>query len=399
VPVSLSGEVSRVSARDHCLAVVGGSVWAWGFNNKGQLGDGTTENRNLPVRVQGFAGEGFLTDIMAVAAGDGHSIAVRRDGLVWAWGANDQGQLGIGSNRDQRFPMLVRGTDNLGPLLQGIVEVTAGYDHSVALTSDGRVVSWGGNGTGQLGIGSRRASTWPVQIRNTDGTPLTGVCGIAAGRGHSLALMCDGSVRVWGSDNNGQLGIGMAVLDRLEPWQMLQSPGTPITDVRQVAAGSQRSFVVLNNGRVLGCGMNNGGDLGDGTVENQPFPVLILADGGGPLTGATSIAAGYDHALVRMQDSTLRSWGQNREGQLGDGGNTDRRSAVIVRASVGRPDAFIVDAGAPFRDVVFRLISCGNGFSVAIKESAGLSLGNLLLGVATATLALGFILYYRKRRG
>ncbi|MGB9849149.1 MAG: Ig-like domain-containing protein, partial [Moorellaceae bacterium] len=174
---------------NHSLAVKSdGTVWAWGWNYYGQLGDGTTINHTTPMRVTN------LTGVVAVAAGIYHSLALKSDGTAWAWGWNGYGHLGDGTTTNRTAPVQVQG-------LTGVVAVAAGGYHSLALKSDGTVWAWGRNYEGQLGDGTTTNRYTPVQVKN-----LTGVVAVAAGYYHSLALKSDGTVWAWGRNYEGQLG-------------------------------------------------------------------------------------------------------------------------------------------------------------------------------------------------
>jgi alpha-tubulin suppressor-like RCC1 family protein len=213
VPVQVSGltGVTQVSAGGgHSLALKGdGSVWAWGANDRGELGDGTTQTRSVPVRVSG------LSDVVEVAAGADHSLARTRDGRVWAWGADDEGQLGDGGGADRTTPAVVGG-------LSGIVSIAAGNVASAAIASDGRVWMWGANFFGQLGDGTFEDHPAPVRIPNVDG-----VSRISLGETHALALKSDGTVLAWGANDFGQLGDGT-----------LAGRGVPVVVLRENGAGS-----------------------------------------------------------------------------------------------------------------------------------------------------------------
>ena len=186
----------------HSLALKSdGTVWAWGENRFGQLGDGTTQNRDTPVQVSS------LTNIIAIAAGTGHSVALQNDGTVWTFGYNHDGQLGNGSTEDSWIPVEVSGLDN-------IIDIDAGELHTVALKHNGAqpvsILTWGLNTSGQLGDNSYDASSVPVQVVGEGGAGfLEDIIAVHAGDYYNLALANDWSnIWAWGDDSDGQLGEG-----------------------------------------------------------------------------------------------------------------------------------------------------------------------------------------------
>jgi hypothetical protein len=192
---NLSNITAIAAGGDFSLALDADStVWAWGFNNAGELGNGITSSSGqyTPVKVN------LLTGITAIASGTGHSLAVKSDGTVWAWGKGSYGKLGIGGTGDQATPVKVVG-------LTGIIAVDAGQHHSLALKNDGTVWAWGFNNMGQLGDGTIENRLVPVKIDS-----ISGIVQISASSGgtHSLALQNDGTIWAWGNNNVGQLGDG-----------------------------------------------------------------------------------------------------------------------------------------------------------------------------------------------
>lgn len=171
-----------------------GTVWAWGNNSHGQLGDGTTINKSIPVQVLGSGGVGYLTGVTAIAAGYTHTVALKADGTVWAWGYNSVGELGDGTTTNRSTPVQVLGHGGVG-YLTGVTAIAAGYDHTLALKSDGTLWAWGNNSNGQLGDGTTTNRFTPVQVVGAGGAGyLTGVTVIAGGGRHTLALKSDGTL-------------------------------------------------------------------------------------------------------------------------------------------------------------------------------------------------------------
>lgn len=281
--------------------------WAWGDNYSGELGDGTTTNRTVPLPVAG------LTSITAIAAGGSSSYALRSDGTVWAWGDNYFGELGDGTTTNRIVPVQVSGLTNVTAIAS-----SSGYS-GYALKSNGTVWAWGLNGDGELGDGTTTDSTVPVQVSG-----LTGVTAISAG----YAVMSDGTVRAWGFNADGQLGDGTTT-NRMVPVQV-----SGLTSVIAVASGGFAGYALRSDGTVRAWGENTFGELGDGTTTNSMVPVQVSA-----LTGVTAIASqGGDeagHAYALRSDGTVRAWGYNAGGELGDGTTTNRITPVPVSGLTG----------------------------------------------------------------
>ncbi len=279
-----------------------GTVWAWGGNWLGQLGDGTTINSPAPIQVSG------LTDVAAIAAGGGHSVALKNDGTVWTWGDNSAGQLGSGTTIDSATPVQVSE-------LTDVTAIAAGGNHTVALKTDGTVWAWGFNALGQLGVetteecrfGSmdKTCSTTPVQVSG-----LTDVIAIAAAEDsyYSLALKTDGTVWAWGYNTWG-LGTTDDNLSHAQPEQVIS-----LTNVTAIAAGGGHILALKTDGTVWAWGRNDYGQLGNGTMTYSSTPVQVSE-----LIDVTAIAAaGYDHSSLALKaDGTVWAWGSNRFGQLG----------------------------------------------------------------------------------
>ncbi|MDD3179012.1 MAG: fibronectin type III domain-containing protein [Opitutaceae bacterium] len=300
-------------------------VWTWGKNDFGQLGDGTTTQRTSPVQVSG------LTDVMAAAAGGNHTVALKSDGTVWAWGLNSNGQLGDGTTTQQTSPVQVSG-------LTGVVAVAAGSSHTLALKSDGTVWAWGLNSNGQLGDGTTTQRLSPVQVIN-----LTGVLAIAASNSHTVAVKSDGTVRAWGLNSNGQLGDGTTT-QRLSPVQV-----NGLSGVVAIATGGCHTVAVRSDGAVRAWGKNDCGQLGDGTTTQRLSPVPVSG-----LSGVVAVAAGANHTVALKSNYTVRTWGDNSCGQLGDRTTIQRVGPVQTNPSI---DALMLAAGG----------NC----TVALKKSDG----------------------------
>jgi|GEM_PF-2417527 len=300
-----------------------GTVWGWGYNTQGQLGDGTQTSHTAQVQVASG-----LSGVTAIAAGNYHTAALKSDGTVWVWGKNDYGQLGDGSTTE-RYTDLVQVSG-----LSGVTAIAAGSQHTAALKSDGTVWGWGYNGYGQLGDGSEvtpdeysttgSKSTTPVQASG-----LTGVTAIAAGGDHTAVLKSDGTVWSWGENSQGQLGNGTTTTYSLTP---VQASG--LTDVAAIAASSANTVALKNDGTVWAWGYNNMGQLGDGSTTNRTAPVQTSG-----LTGVTAVAAGFAYMVALKNDGTVWTWGYNELGQLGDGSTTNRTAPVKILLASPAPAA------------------------------------------------------------
>jgi len=291
-----------------------GTVWAWGTNDRGQLGDGTTADRFTPAQVLG------LGDVVAISTGYSHSIALKSDGTVWTWGANDSGQLGDGTTIDRHEPVKVLG-------LGDVVAISTGYSHSLALKSNGTLWTWGANHKGQLGDGTTADRHEPVQVLG-----LGDVVAISAGINFSLALKIDGTVWSWGENDSGQLGDG-ATINRYEPAQVLG-----LSNVTDISTKYLHSLALKSDGTVWSWGANYRKQIGDGTMIDRHEPVQVPN-----LRDVVTISAGTTFSLVLKRDSTVWSWGSNTSGQLGYGTAGDD-SGVPVRV-MGMSDVFSISAG------------------------------------------------------
>jgi len=290
VPVQVSGlsdiQAVSVGIGYHALALDGsGNVWAWGKNYSGQLGDGTTEQRETPVRVAG------LSDVKAVAIGENSSFALKKDGTVWAWGWNDRGQLGNGTTQHRLEPEQVPGLTN-------VEKIAAGGNHSLALDADGKVWSWGENAWGELGDGSNTNRLLPVLISG-----LPAITEIAGGGFHSLALDTAGNAWAWGLNNYGQLGDN-TLTQRNSP---IQIPG--LSEMKQIAAGGFHGFAMKSDGTVWAWGLNSSGQLGDSTWTSSTSPLLSRAvmDATAPIVTdgtITAISVTSDGATLKWTKAT-----------------------------------------------------------------------------------------------
>jgi RHS repeat-associated protein len=299
---------STPGGANHTLEVrTDGTVSASGLNTNGQLGDGTTTQRTSPVLVNG------LKNISTTATGQYHSVALDTAGNVWTWGSNSNGQLGDGTTTDRYLPQRAWGISN--------VTAIAAFGYSTyALKSDGTVWAWGQNSSGQLGNNTTTDSNAPVQVTGITGT----VVSITAGQTNGYARTADGKVWAWGGGTYGQNGDG-GFVQRNTAVQV-----TGITTAVQIVAGNQHAYARLANNTIMAWGRNNVGQIGDNTTTNRGAPVQVSG-----ITTATSVASGGNHGLALLSDGTLKAWGANSVGQIGDNTTTQRNAPVAVANLTG----------------------------------------------------------------
>lgn len=322
-------------------ATTTGAPLGWGKNSDGTLGQGTSSADGsahtvyrTPRQVLGMGAVDYLERMTAVAGGNGWSLALRDDGTVWAWGDNGGGQLGNGTTTDSTTPIQVPGLTN-------IVAIAAGGsgNHSLALKNDGTVWAWGRNDLGQLGATTTATcsgypcSTTPIQ---SGAGVLPAISSISAGGWHSLAVAADGTIWAWGWNDDGQLGnctYSTATTGQSTPTQVrsgdpvTQSCQGFVTNAVQVAGGGTHSMARLSDGSVYVWGRNAEYEFGTGAfygTGTRPFAVQAS------ISGVVGIAAGWQHSLAWKSDGTAYGWGSNDRGQLG------MASDPIVRRRVCR---------------------------------------------------------------
>jgi alpha-tubulin suppressor-like RCC1 family protein/DNA-binding beta-propeller fold protein YncE len=284
------------------------TAWAWGINDDGDLGNGTFNSSSTPVQVIG------LSNVVAVASEESavFSLALDSSGIVWGWGYGGDGELGQsnGLYESQNIAVPVLGLSN-------IVSIAAEQGGGVALKSDGTIWAWGYNGDGELGDGTTTTRDYAMPVMG-----LTNAIAIAAGDYHALALCADGSVWGWGLNSSGQLGISNTV-NQSVPVQV-----TALTNVLALGASYGSSVALLSDGTIVAWGINNSGELGNGTNGNGAgslVPIQVLG-----LSNIVAVAGGDGNFLAFNTNGNLFVWGAGNQGQLGDGTENSTNVPVVV---------------------------------------------------------------------
>jgi len=317
----------------HAVAIkADGSLWAWGYNNCGQLGLGDHTNRSVPTRV------GTDTNWVSVAAGADHTLAIKTDGSLWAWGYNAAGGCGLGDDRTDRIVPERVGTDT------GWAAASVGSSCSAAIKTDGSLWVWGPGGSS--GLGDLNA-TWRTPTRLGTGNDWAAV---SCGQSHMLALKDYGAIYGWGSNPDGRLGNGTVANDY--PVLIPIQSGTD-EDWVAVSSGDFHTLAIKGDGSLWGSGVNRQGQLGTGNGTDR-----LVFTRGGTDTDWTAALPGSYHTLAVKGDGSLWGCGNNQEGQLGLGSDlvVTATHRQIIAADMGRVVA----------------IAAGSWFSGAIKSNGEL---------------------------
>ncbi len=328
------GHGTIAGGRQHTVALKSNStVWAWGNNEDGQLGDGTTDDSNTPVRVAGPDSIGCIADIIAIATKEYHVVVLRSDGTVWTWGLNMSGQLGDGTTDDSYIPVQVVGQDSIGHLTD-VIDIVGGDHYTAVLKSDSTVWAWGNTSYGRLGDGTRggRTQPTPVQVVGPDSVGyLSKIIAIAGAGGHTIALRADSTVWAWGLNNDGELGDGTQAYKRMPIQVVGQDSAGHLTDIIAVAAGDAHSIALKSDGTVWTWGNNRNAQLGNGTKDTSYTPVQVVGpDSVGYLTDIIAVAGAMTHTIALKSDGTVWTWGANSYGQLGNDATTNSATPVQV---------------------------------------------------------------------
>ncbi len=352
-----------------------GAVYAWGENNDGQLGVGTVVTQVTPVEVLGVLGVGNLADITQISAGLDFALALNSSGNVYAWGNNNDGQLGIGTliptTSDTPVEVLVALG---GAALANISEISANENTALALNSSGNVYAWGDNNDGQLGNGNTTNSDVPVEVYATSAKTsyLSNVTEVVeSADATSYALNTSGNVYAWGNNNDGQLGNATTGggTNSDYPVEVLGGAqgGTDLVNITQIAAGTDFALALTSGGNVFSWGLDTQGQLGNNSTTKTDTPVEVIGVGGigdlgttSPSTPIIQISAGGAFAIALDSSGNVFTWGQDNEGQLGNG-SASGHSATPVEVLGGE------QGGTDLSNIIW--ISAGLDYGLALDST------------------------------
>ncbi|HEY2917338.1 MAG TPA: hypothetical protein VGI98_09030 [Candidatus Limnocylindrales bacterium] len=293
-----------------CALKSDGAVMCWGANDRGQLGIGSTTTKEVASSyVSG------LSDAVQVSVGFGFSCALRATGTITCWGDNNADQLGSTASSPQATPSPV------GSYVVGAraLAIDAGATHTCALIAGGGARCWGSNGSGRLGDGTTTQRSKPVAVSG-----LTSATAISAGGAHSCAILVGGTAACWGSNTNGQIGDG-STSTRSVPVAV-----TGLTKAIAISAGGTHTCALIAGGTVQCWGLNSSGQLGDGSTTDRHAPVTVKTNSTTTLTGVVAISAGTNHTCALLSTGLVRCWGAGANGRLGNGSTSNQPYARVV---------------------------------------------------------------------
>jgi alpha-tubulin suppressor-like RCC1 family protein len=318
-----------------CARLTNGQAECSGRNDNGQLGTGDTDTHTNAFPVRNSLDTGNLTGITQLAAGENHTCALLTNQEVRCWGRNNDGQLGDGTANERHLPVPVKSPTGAGRLT-GVAQISAGLNQTCAVLTNGQARCWGNNDDAQLGDGTEDTDRRrPVAVRAVAGAgALTGVTQIELGQEFTCARLTNGQARCWGHNDEGELGDGTTT-HRRRPTvvRTVAGPGA-LSGVRRVSAGGSHACATLTNGQARCWGYNSDGVIGDGTTSERHRPTVVRTVAGpGALVGVANVDAGYYHSCAQLTNGQARCWGDNFYDQVGNGveSGPDRHRPTPVR--------------------------------------------------------------------
>ncbi len=293
------------------------TLWAFGDNQYGQLGNGNRGVQLTPVQVMAAEGEP-MTEVDQISVGGDHSMILKTNGDLWAVGRNNKGQLGDNSKTDRFTPVQVKTAE--GPAMTEVAQVSAGNLHTMILKKNSDLWAVGNNSFGQLGNDDSRLRNkkTPVQVMTAAGEPMTEVDQVSAGDSHSMILKENSNLWSTGFNNAGQLGNNTTDAEST-PIAVKNAQGEPMTEVDQISAGGYHTMILKENGSLWAVGKNDHGQLGDGTKTRKKTPVQVMIAEDRPMTEVAQVSAGVNHTIIVKRNGSLWAFGSNNKGQLGNG--------------------------------------------------------------------------------
>lgn len=323
-----------------------GWLYMMGENSSGQLGTGNTTTRSVPFQTLG------MKVWRAITMGQNSTHAIDGDHKIWGWGINGSGQIGDGTITSRSVPVPVVGT------ARKYKQISSGAGHVIAVECGTNLAyTWGGNASGQLGDGTVLAKSSPIAVAGAKTWSR-----VRGGDTYNLGIDTAGVIWAWGSNDQGQLGDG-TVVAKSSPIQVLGLPALTWVDVM---CGEKTSYALASNGQIWAWGLNNDGQLGDGTVVKKSSPVQVLGTGSGSLI-MKKLSAGLYHAHALNSVGQIWGWGINTNGRIGDGTLTSRSSPVLYGAAQTYTRTYQMATRRLMDETIFDVVP-GVSYTVAIRQ-------------------------------